>query len=144
MLLRITGSAFGCVAAWAGGGTVGDAVSVLSGAGGFQFCVGVNGAAMTRRSDNVHVCAPLCRARPTFRRKFPALQTLGKPGKASRQSARLRSSHAYQSGWSDVAQTKKGNGEKGAADALSGSTDPPYLSLVPEERKCLQAANRQP
>ena len=35
MLLRMIGRIFGCDA---GGGTVGDVGSVLTGAGGFQFC----------------------------------------------------------------------------------------------------------
>lgn len=143
MLLRMTGRTFGCDAACEGGGTGGEADSVLSGAGGFQFCTNVNGASTTRGCEDVHFCVPLCKVRPVFRPKSPEPRSPGKRYRASKRIARPRSSRVYPSGCSHEEQTMKENGAKGDVGALSRSKGPPCLSLALGVRRCLRAADHQ-
>jgi len=122
---------------------VGDVDSVLTGAGGFQFCgVGVSHTSATRGSENLHACAPLCKAHPVFRPKSPEPQSPRRPCRALEQSVRPQSSRGYPSGCSCGAQTMKETGAKGDVGALSGSKGPPCLSLALGERRYLQV-NKQ-
>lgn len=94
-------------------------------------------------SEDLHSCAPLCKARPVFRPKSPGHRSPGRPCRALEQSERPQSSRGYPSGCSGAAQTTKENGAKGDAGALSGSKGPPCLSLARGERRYLQAADRR-